>query len=54
MIRIGNRIYQFPRDLDRNMPDLLTASLQPETENIRALVLEEAPSNAEMHLRELP
>ena len=54
MIRIGNRIYQFPRDLDRNMPDLLTASLQPETENIRALVLEEAPSNAELHLREFP
>lgn len=53
-IRLGSRIYRFPRDLDRNMPDLLTASLQPETENIRALVLEEAPSNAELHLREFP
>ncbi len=54
VLRIGSRIYQLPRDLDRNLPDMMTAALQPQAANLHVLVLEEAPSNAVLSLRKLP
>ena len=53
IFRVGNRIYQLPEDLDRNMPDLLTAALQPQMEKLCVLVISELPSQAAVHLQKL-
>ncbi|MBO5688280.1 MAG: hypothetical protein J6S73_00020, partial [Lentisphaeria bacterium] len=38
MLRLGNRIYRLPEDMDRQKPDLLIAALQVQTGNPCALV----------------
>lgn len=52
-IRIGDRSYTLPRDLERRMPDLLTAALQPRAERVHALVIGEAPGSAAAHLQQM-
>ena len=53
-LRIGNRQYQLPRDLERDMPDLLTAALQSSAENVRVFVLGEVPDRAKPYLQKYP
>ena len=53
-LRIGYRRYQLPRDLERNMPDLVPAALQSSAENLRIFVLGELPSSARRHLQNYP
>lgn len=44
--RIGGRLYIYPGDYLRRMPDTLTAALQPQAERLRVLVVEEGDSIA--------
>ena len=44
--RTGDRLYLYPGDFQRRSPDVLTAALQPQAEQLRALVVEEGWSAA--------